>query len=106
MLNYIYLHKELRSNSFIENYNRRIRQKLGPLLKRKGDNIVNVFFSFIINEENYYKKKVISMLEEDSKNKFSIDVNDINLKDIDKNKEELLSINTKCYNVRYNSQKY
>ena len=59
ILNYKNLNKEQRCNSYIENYNRRIRGIIGKFifLNRKGMSIMPwpLFLSFIIEEESFYK---------------------------------------------------
>ena len=50
-LNYIYINKKQRSNSYLENYNRRIREKFGPFLIKRGKKYYTLAFIFNI----YYK---------------------------------------------------
>ena len=78
MLNYNTLKKFQRCNSYIENYNKKIKEKLGkynnllilsyigPYLGYRGFSVVPwpIFLTFIINEENYYKNL---LFETDSK---------------------------------------
>ena len=63
MLNYIYLSKEQRSNSYIENYNRRIKLKLSKYLY--GKNLWKIswplFLYFIKNEEEEYRLKIFNL---------------------------------------------
>jgi len=40
ILNYIYLNKLQRSNSYIENYNHRIREMLGPYCSKIGISVI------------------------------------------------------------------
>ena len=60
MLNYHYLNKEQRSNSYIENYNRRIKLKLSKFLfgKNKCKITWPLFLYFIKNEEEDYRKDI------------------------------------------------
>ena len=69
-LNYIYLSKKERSNSYIENYNRRIKEKLDHILAKRGRSIVvwPLFIMFIINDENYYNNLITYKLKTDLKN--------------------------------------
>ena len=69
-LNYIYLSKKERSNSCIENYNRRIKEKLDHILAKRGRSIVvwPLFIMFIINDENYYNNLITYKLKTDLKN--------------------------------------
>ncbi len=39
-LNYIYINKKQRCNNYLENYNKRIKDKLGPFLSQKGRTII------------------------------------------------------------------
>ena len=57
---YIFLNKNQRSNSYLENYNRRIKEILGPFLSKRGRAIIPwpLFISFIRNEEEYYNKLI------------------------------------------------
>ena len=57
ILNYIYLIKEQRSNSYLENYNRLIKQKLSTFLYGRNKCKISwpLFLYFIINEENEYR---------------------------------------------------
>lgn len=52
-LNYIYLDKKQRSNSYLENYNRRIKDILGPFLSKRGKTVIPwpLFITFLKNEE-------------------------------------------------------
>ena len=65
-LNYIYLNKKERSNSYIENYNRRIKDQLKPFLSKRGRSIVSwpIFLMFIINEENYFNLLITDKLKD------------------------------------------
>jgi len=44
----------------LENYNRRIKEILGPFLTKRGRTIIPwpLFLSFIHNEEEYYNKLI------------------------------------------------
>ena len=61
MLNYVYLSKEQRSNSYLENYNRVIKEKLSNFLYGKNKCRISwpLLFYFIISEEIEYKNKII-----------------------------------------------
>ena len=71
MLNYYLLSKEQRSNSYIENYNRRIKLKLSKYLL--GHNKCKIswplFLYFIKSEENDYRKDIYNK-EKELKNKY------------------------------------
>ena len=70
MLNYSKLNKIGRSNSYIENYNRRIKLKLSKFLygKNRCKIIWAIFLYFIKNEENDTKND-IKQLENQIENK-------------------------------------
>jgi hypothetical protein len=74
MLNYINIAKVERSNAYIENYNRSIRHECGPLLSKKNNTIIlwTLFLSFIINEEDYFRNKLIEKINNDEEEKFKI----------------------------------
>ena len=57
MLNYSYLPKKFRSNSYIENYNRRIKLKLSKYLFGKSKTKISwpLFIFFIRNEEEEHR---------------------------------------------------
>ena len=57
-LNYEFLKKEQRSNSYLENYNRRIKQKLSNFLIGKNKCRISwpLLLYFVINEEIRYLK--------------------------------------------------
>ena len=61
MLNYVYISKEQRSNSYIENYNRIVKEKLSNFLYGKNKCRISwpLMLYFIINEENEYKNNII-----------------------------------------------
>ena len=61
LLNYSYLKKDFRSNSYIENYNRRIKLKLSKYLYGKSKVKISwpLFLYFIRNEEEEYRKENI-----------------------------------------------
>ena len=56
-LNYMWLKKEQRSNSYLENYNRRIKQKLSSFLYGKNKSRISwpLLIYFLIKEENEYR---------------------------------------------------
>ena len=60
MLNYSNIDKSIRSNSYIENYNRRIKLKLSKFLYGKNKCLITwpLLLFFIINEENEYKHEI------------------------------------------------
>lgn len=98
MLNYINISKIERSNAYIENYNRRIRHELGLLLSKKNNTIISCpfFLSFIINEEDYFRNKLIENINNDEEEKLkSEDINDVNngvfLEDDEENYEEVVT---------------
>ena len=64
-LNYNLITKIQRSNSFIENYNKRINSNLRPFLNKKGYTHLPwpLFIGFIKDEEDYFKKLVINLLK-------------------------------------------
>ena len=64
-LNYNLITKIQRSNSFIENYNKKINSNLRPFLNKKGYTHLTwpLFISFIKDEEDYFKKLVINLLK-------------------------------------------
>ena len=66
MLNYIYLSKEQRSNSYIENYNRRIKLKLSKYLYGKNHCKISwpLFLYFIKKEEEEYRLKIFNLENE------------------------------------------
>ena len=59
-LNYAYLKKEQRSNSYLENYNRRIKQKLSNFLYGKNKCRISwpLLLYFLIQEENEYRNNI------------------------------------------------
>ena len=60
MLNYSNTTKNIRSNSYIENYNRRIKLKLSNYLYGKNKCLISwpLFLYFIINEEKEYRLNI------------------------------------------------
>ena len=56
-LNYIYLKKEQRPNSYLENYSRRIKTKLSSFLYGRNKCRISwpLLIFFLINEENEYR---------------------------------------------------
>ena len=74
MLNYSYLPKKFRSNSYIENYNRRIKLKLSKNLFGKSKTKISwpLFIFFIINEEKEFRLENIKFDN-------SIEIKNINL---------------------------
>ena len=90
-LDYIYINKKQRSNSYLENYNRRIREKLGSFLTKRGKSIIPwpLFLAFIINEENYFKIKVNTKFSEEPKKEYKYDfipTEYVNITDTNNNK--------------------
>ena len=75
LLNYIYINRIQRTNSYIENYNHRIRIILGPFYNKIGISIIRwpLFLSFIIEEEHFYKTLLIDLDSKDlsKKRKFN-----------------------------------
>lgn len=63
-LNYIYIDKKQRSNSYIENYNRRIREILGPYVTKRGRSIIPwpLFLIFLYNEEINFRNIITECL--------------------------------------------
>ena len=110
MLNYSYLPKKFRSNSYIENYNRRIKLKLSKYLFGKSKTKISwpLFIFFIRNEEEEYRLENIKFDN-------SIEIKNINLNnnkktDIKIDKSEKIEINIKRkwlqfnrYSCRYDS---
>ena len=74
MLNYSYLQKKFRSNSYIENYNRRIKLKLSKYLFGKSKTKISwpLLIFFIRNEEEEYRLENIKFDN-------SIEIKNINL---------------------------
>ena len=66
MLNYYLLSKEQRSNSYIENYNRRIKLKLSIYLLWHNKCKISwpLFLYFIKSEENDYRKDIYNKEKE------------------------------------------
>ena len=66
MLNYQFLSKEQRSNSYIENYNRRIKLKLSKFLyvKNKCKITLPLFLYFIKQEEEDYRTDIYNKEKE------------------------------------------
>ena len=95
MLNYINIAKVERSNAYIGNYNRSIRHEFGPLLSKKNNTIIlwTLFLSFIINEEDYFRNKLLEKINNDEKEKLKSD--DV----IDFNKENILKDDIENYNT-------
>lgn len=62
-LNYAFIKKPQRSNSYLENYNRRIREVLGPYCSKKGISVIPwpLFLSFFIHEEEFYRNMLINL---------------------------------------------
>ena len=62
MLDYSIITKSQRSNSYIENYNRRIKLKLSKFLFRKNKYKISwpLFIYFITNEEDEIKKEIFN----------------------------------------------
>ena len=110
-LNYSYLKKDFRSNSYIENYNRRIKLKLSKYLYGKSKVKISwpLFFYFIRSEEEEYRNDNINY-ENSLEFKYNIkNVNSekykINKKNINKiketNKRKWLSFNN--FSCRYDT---
>ena len=81
MLNYNNISKNIRSNSYIENYNRRIKLKLSKFLYGKNKCLVTwpLLLFFITNEENEYRLEIYNSetkLEEKINNNFNIYLED------------------------------
>ena len=72
MLDYTGLPKEVRSNSYIENYNRRIKLRLSKFLYGKNKCKISwpLFLYFIINEEDIYRNECYEKEQELEKKKF------------------------------------
>ena len=85
ILNYNYLKKEYRSNSYIENYNRRIKLKLSKYLFGKSKTKISwpLFIHFIRSEEEEYRLENINYdnsieIKIDNEVKKELNLNDIN----------------------------
>ena len=90
-LDYIYINKKQISNSYLENCNRRIREKLGPFLTKRGKSIIPwpLFLTFIIDEENYFKVYVNTKYSEEPKKEYKnnfIPTEYVNIIDANNNK--------------------
>ena len=110
MLNYSYLPKKFRSNSYIENYNRRIKLKLSKYLFGKSKTKISwpLFIFFIRNEEDEYRLENIKFDN-------SIEIKNINLNNskdsnikIEYSEKSEFNINRKwlkfnTYSCRYDS---
>lgn len=93
MLNYSNLNKNIRSNSYIENYNRRIKLKLSKYLYGKNKSLITwpILLYFIINEEQEYRNEIYdkeSNLEEKFSLNYKMHIEDNNVSKI---KKELLN---------------
>lgn len=68
-LNCIYLDKIQHSNSYLENYNHRIKEILRPFLNSRGKSVIPwpLFMIFSKNEEGYYHNLINEKLETDEK---------------------------------------
>ena len=75
LLNYININRLQRTNSYIEKYNKRIREILSPYVYKIGISVIPwpLFLSFIIYEENFFRKKLIEL---DSRDYLPIEVLD------------------------------
>ena len=109
LLNYYNLNKIQRTNCYLENYNKRIKEKLEPYLGYIGFSFVPrpVFISFIIFEENYFKEYLIN---EDtslkSKPNTNIEFIDTNSSSFNNKKDEtnvLYFLKYKEFSCRYES---
>ena len=87
ILNYIFINKVQRCNSYIENYNHRIREILIPFTNKIGISVIPwpVFLTFIKEEESFYKNLLTKLdnsniqkktLEEKFRHKLNIETND------------------------------
>lgn len=63
LLDYSDIDKALRSNSYIENYNKLIKQKLSPYLFGRSKTKISwpLFIYFIKEEEEFYRQKLVYM---------------------------------------------
>ena len=68
-LNYIFINKKQRTNSYLENYNRRLKDILGPSLNRRGKTIIPwpLLLVFLKNEEKYFRNRIKYKLTEEPK---------------------------------------
>lgn len=70
-MDYLIIYKliKYRKNLYIENYNKRIRDKLGPFFSKIGIYAISwqIHLSYIINEENEYKNNLICLDNNDFK---------------------------------------
>ena len=73
ILNYNKIEKK-RYNSYIETYNRHIKNSLRPFIYcKKNNNIEWIYFiGFLIEEENEYKKKFLENMNNEGKTNFVI----------------------------------
>ena len=80
-LNYEYLKKEQRSNSYLENYNRRIKQKLSNFLYGKNKCRISwpLLLYFLIQEENECRNNIYNK-------EINIDIKNMKLEKFVKNK--------------------
>ena len=94
MLNYSSVNKSIRSNSYIENYNRRIKLKLSKFLYGKNKCLITwpFFLFFIINEENEYKHEIYNS-ETNLEEKFNINYNNYMEETNISNQLEVKSVN-------------
>ena len=94
MLNYSSVNKSIRSNSYIENYNRRIKLKLSKFLYGKNKCLITwpLFLFFIINEENEYKHEIYNS-ETNLEEKFNINYNNYMEETNISNQLEVKSVN-------------
>ena len=103
ILNYKNINRLQRTNSYIENYNKRIREILGPYVYKIGISVIPwpLFLSFIIYEENFYRNKLVDL---DSKD-LPIEVYDINNDNHEENINEnkIFWFNNINFSCRYDS---
>ena len=91
MLDYSIITKSQRSNSYIENYNRRIKLKLSKFLFGKNKTKISwpLFIYFITNEEDENKKEIFKLDNSvHIKEGKPININKENQKDININRNE------------------
>ena len=112
-LNYIYINKIQRSNSYLENYNRRIKDILRPFLTKRGKSIIPwpLLLALIRNEEKHFRKIITNKLTEEPKKiekfefpSFEFEMEE-NLKDFSTVKTNLTPkwLNYKSFSCRYDS---
>ena len=60
MLDYSNISMEYKSNSYIKNYNKRLKLKLSNYLYGKKNQIIWLIFNYFIKEEEEYRLDIIS----------------------------------------------